>query len=150
MLLILIISMKYQLIRAHLLISKLNINCRQANNSMIVNNRQMNSNIYNLSTPIINKMNQMNLNVNKAEFTKEKSSNSSFCNNETTHVKIRSNTSYLEMDNFQLINHLNSVGKDQIGCRLLQKKIEEDNTFLNNYLYPKVTMIILTFRLFSI
>ena len=45
---------------------------------------------------------------------------------------------YSEMDNVQLINNLETVGRDQTGCRLLQKKIQEDKNFLNNFLYPKV------------
>ncbi len=89
----------------------------------VKNNYQMNP--YNYNNENVNVPQQQQLLNNKAKMQ-----------NKTNYVN------YNEMDNIQLITNLNTIGRDQTGCRLLQKKIQEDKVFLNNYLYPTVCFIL--------
>jgi hypothetical protein len=88
----------------------------------IKNNYQINSYNYN---------NNENVNIPQQQILNNK-------------VKTQNKTSYVnynEMDNIQLISNINTIGRDQTGCRLLQKKIQEDKVFLNNFLYPTVFIV---------
>ena len=42
------------------------------------------------------------------------------------------------MDNKTIIREAYNLTKDQVGCRFLQKKIEEDTEFAISFLYPIV------------
>ena len=48
---------------------------------------------------------------------------------------------YTEMKNLELAENAYFLAKDQGGCRFLQKKIEDEPDFSNNYLFPKVDFI---------
>lgn len=45
-------------------------------------------------------------------------------------------TTLINMDNNEIIKQSHNLAKDQIGCRFLQKKIEEDTQFALNSIYP--------------
>lgn len=51
---------------------------------------------------------------------------------------IRQNLNYAEMDKEELAKYVEILGKDQAGCRLLQKRISEDPSFSNEYLYHQM------------
>jgi hypothetical protein len=51
---------------------------------------------------------------------------------------IKQNLNYSEMDKEELAKYVDVLGKDQAGCRLLQKRICEDPTFSNDYLYHQM------------
>ena len=51
--------------------------------------------------------------------------------------KKRGNTSNLyKMDNNEIAKQCHNLAKDQVGCRFLQKKIEENTTFALSTIYP--------------
>lgn len=51
---------------------------------------------------------------------------------------IKQNLNYAEMDKEELAKYVDILGKDQAGCRLLQKRISEDPSFSNDYLYHQM------------
>ena len=48
---------------------------------------------------------------------------------------------YTEMKNDELAQNAFMLAKDQGGCRFLQKKIEEEPDFANQFLFPRVFVI---------
>jgi hypothetical protein len=107
------------------------------NNPMIYdNNIQMNyylqnknilsqNNSIKFQKPQNNTINQININNNKTSI------------NKTPKSKRILNTSTLyKLDNSEIAKQSYNLAKDQIGCRFLQKKIEEDTQFSLNSIYP--------------
>ena len=51
---------------------------------------------------------------------------------------VKQNLNYAEMDKEELAQYVDVLGKDQAGCRLLQKRISEDPSFSNDHLYHEM------------
>lgn len=64
--------------------------------------------------------------------------NANFVNNYKGNKFINQNLNYAEMDKEELAKYVEILGKDQAGCRLLQKRICEDPSFSNDYLYQQM------------
>ena len=45
------------------------------------------------------------------------------------HKFIKQNLNYENMDNSELLNYVSILGKDQAGCRMLQKRIHLDSNY---------------------
>jgi D-mannonate dehydratase len=121
----------------------MSLNRPRINNNIMYNNRQLNT-IYNNSTPTMKNISNLNISVPSYNTNPQsKSGNYTSSNNkQTKQFQKNIGFNYSEMDTFQLINNIEIIGKDQTGCRFLQRKIQDDKNFLNNFLYPKVNSLI--------
>ena len=76
--------------------------------------------------------NTINININNPNMN----ANNNIVNRGNKFVKQSLN--YSEMNNEELSKYVVILGKDQAGCRLLQKRISEDPTFSNDYLFHQM------------
>ena len=142
-----------------------NKNTDKYQNNNFKNNNSDYKNQINQNSNLINLINSINLNSNKTNikniFNKNNSNQNYFLNNDANNItntrpkktksskynrisniiKYPNNFSYCmgnlyKMDSEQIINETYNLTKDQIGCRFLQKKIEEDTKFAIAKIFP--------------
>lgn len=57
-------------------------------------------------------------------------------NNQKTNRRIVNSSNLYKLDNNEIAKQSHNLAKDQIGCRFLQKKVEEDTKFALSSIYP--------------
>lgn len=88
---------------------------------------------------LINGSGTININNDLSNIHSISIPNSNYTNTNSKGSKfIKQNLNYAEMDKEELAKYVEILGKDQAGCRLLQKRISEDPSFSNEYLYQEM------------
>ena len=77
--------------------------------------------------------NTINININNNHTNPNNSNNFN-----KTNKYIKQSLNYSEMENEELSKYVEVLGKDQAGCRLLQKRISDDPTFSNDHLFQQI------------
>ena len=121
-----------------------NINNNNINNNYLFQNQlNLNNQSQNLNYQIPTQNNFQNYNISNNIFSLQNNQkikqNPNSNNNQIKYNKSRRiiNISNLyKLDNIEIAKQSYNLAKDQIGCRFLQKKIEEDTKFSINSIYP--------------
>ena len=126
-----------------LLQNKINQNIQQQNYSL--NSKNLKLNLNKNSSNKYQKILQ-NKNINNIQSNNTNYSNMDSIKNKNKKIPLIQQTSksshssnivnLYKMDNETIIKEAYNLTKDQIGCRFLQKKIEEDTNFAISFLYP--------------
>jgi hypothetical protein len=96
--------------------------------SNYLNSNYLNPNYYSLQPTNTNNNNNNNNNINNI--------NNKFQKNSHKNRRTMNISNLYKMDNNEIAKNSFNLAKEQIGCRFLQKKIEEDTEFAINKIYP--------------